>query len=182
MPARPEPAAYVLQSRRLRFRPLREADLDALFSVFGNPLVMRYFPAPWSRQECAAALQRNIQRYAADGFGLWALERIDTGEFIGDCGLVRQQLPSGPEVEVGYHLHPESWGFGYATEAANRCLTYAFDALKLSRVISLIRPENGPSRRVADRNGLRVTGEVEWTGSRHLIFAITQDEWLARRR
>jgi len=181
MPNQPEPVKWVLESRRLRLRQMRHDDLDVLCAIFSDPIVMRYFPAPWTRDEVQAAVECNLRRYQEDGFGLWMVVRKDK-DVIGDCGLVRQELPTGSEIEVGYHFLPDAWGFGYATEAASRCLTHAFDVLKLPRVISLIRPENGPSRRVAERNGQTVAEEIEWQGLRHLVYALKREHWSARRR
>ncbi len=172
---------YLLESRRLRLREMRPEDADFIYSVFGNPIAMRYFPRPWTREECAAAIQRNLKHCAEHGYGQWIVERRDSGESIGDCGLIRQPLPAGPEVEVGYHFHPDYWGMGYATEAARRCMTHAFDALKLPRIISLIRPENGPSRRLAERNGLSISAEIDWRGFRHYVYAMEREDWLSHR-
>ena len=95
-----------------------------------------------------------------------------SGEVIGDCGLVTQQIEGRPELEVGYHLRRDQWGHGYATEAARGCMEYAFGTLDAPKVISLIRQENVPSRRVAERNGMKVEREVMYFGLTHLMYAI----------
>ncbi len=94
-----------------------------------------------------------------------------TGDVIGDCGLVIQEIDGGPELEVGYHLRRDQWGHGYATEAAHGCMQYAFRTLGAAKVISLIQPENLPSRRVAERNGMQVERQVTHFGLPHLVYA-----------
>jgi RimJ/RimL family protein N-acetyltransferase len=91
-------------------------------------------------------------------------------KFAGDCGLVHQQVDGATEVEVGYALARNYQGQGLATEAARACLDYAFSDLGLQRVISLIRPENLPSRRVAERNGMSVEKETIFVGLPHLVY------------
>jgi RimJ/RimL family protein N-acetyltransferase len=92
------------------------------------------------------------------------------GEFAGDCGLTRQPVDDVTEMEVGYHLARRHQGQGLATEAARACLDYAFSNLGLHRVISLIRPENLPSRRVAERNGMSVEKQTIFAGLPHVVY------------
>lgn len=159
---------------------MRHDDVDALLAIFADPVAMEHFPAVWTRDMVVAFVARNQERYARDGHSLWAVLRKDTGELIGDCGLARQELPTGPEIEVGYHFRRDQWGKGFATEAARACLRHGFEVLRAGRLISLIRPENHPSRRVAERNGLRPSGEVLWSGLPHLIYSISAAEWSNR--
>ncbi len=172
-----KPAETVLETDRLWLRRMNQDDVETLFVIFGDPITVAHFPVPWTRDEVVAGIERTLKRYRDDGYGLWMMVVKDTGEAVGDCGLVRQLLPTGPEVEVGYHLRRDHWGRGYATEAAARCIAYAFSELRIERVISLIRPSNTPSRRVAERNGLRPTFEVIWHDLPHLVYAISRTEW-----
>jgi len=71
-------------------------------------------------------------------------------KLVGDCGLVIQEVDGIEELEVGYHFNRKYWGRGFATEAARACMDYAFERLGRRRVISMIRPDNAPSRRVAE--------------------------------
>lgn len=91
-------------------------------------------------------------------------------ELIGDCGLVWQDVNGVLEPEVGYHVHRAHWGRGLATEAARAVRDYAFATLGCDHVISLIRPENMPSRRVAEKNGLTLQRVVFWHGFDHCIY------------
>jgi Acetyltransferase (GNAT) domain len=105
---------------------------------------MRYYPAPYGRASVEQWIERNRQRYQHDGVGLWAMELKKTQEFIGDCGIILQQVEGEPLYEIGYHLRRDLWGQGLATEAAIACRNWAFTHLKADRLISLIRPENLP--------------------------------------
>lgn len=83
-----------------------------------------------------------------------------------------------PEIEIGYRLHPDFWNRGLATEAARATRDYAFRDLKLPRVISIIMPENFASRRVAEKNGMRIEKETLFKGFPSLIFALSRSRWL----
>ena len=85
------------------------------------------------------------------------------------------------EVEIGYRLDPAYWNRGLITEAARTVRDHAFEDLKLPRVISLIHPENIPSRRVAEKNGMKIEKEITFRGFPTLVFAMTREQWLAER-
>jgi RimJ/RimL family protein N-acetyltransferase len=91
---------------------------------------------------------------------------------IGDCGLVWQDLEGGEGLEVGYHFNRHFWGHGYAPEAAKACIDLAFAKAGVDHVISLIRPENVASRRVAEKNGLRITRRILWKGLVHDVWEV----------
>lgn len=93
------------------------------------------------------------------------------GELIGDCGLTKQNVDGHDEVEIGYHVRRDHWGRGYATEAARACRDYGFAHLPVERLISLIRPENIPSRRVVEKNGMKIWKETMWRGIHHYVYA-----------
>ena len=78
------------------------------------------------------------------------------------------------EVEIGYHTRSDLWEQGLATEAARACRNYGFARLPVERLISLIRPENLPSQRVAEKNGMTVWKEIQWRGLPHLVYAINR--------
>jgi RimJ/RimL family protein N-acetyltransferase len=99
-----------------------------------------------------------------------------TEEVIGDCGILLQQVEGERFYEIGYHLRRDQWHQGLATEAAIACRDWAFAHLKTNRLISLIRPENLPSRRVAERNGMTVWKEVNWRGLPHCVYSIERGQ------
>jgi ribosomal-protein-alanine N-acetyltransferase len=153
---------FVLETPRLRLRHLRldETDIEAISAIFGDPVAMQFFPSTYNRIAVEEFIQRQLNRYATDGYGLWAVTLKTSGQVIGDCGLARQLVNESEEVEVGYHVNRKFQRQGYATEAALGCMNLAFEQLGLLRLISMIRPENLPSRRVAEKNGMTVEAEL----------------------
>ncbi len=123
-------------------------------------------------------IARNRARYMNDGYGLWAMILHSTGELIGDCGLVRQTVDETDETEIGYHVRRDQWGQGYASEAARACRDYGFANLKVDKLISLIRPENIASCRVAEKNGMTIWKEVTRVNLLHYVYAIGRNQIL----
>jgi RimJ/RimL family protein N-acetyltransferase len=163
---------FILETPRLILREFVPEDVDTLTKVICDPETMKYYPVNFDRTATVEWIARNRRRYQLDGFGLWAMVLKQTGELIGDCGLTRQDLNGNDEIEIGYHVRRDHWGRGLATEAARACRDYGFAHLPVDRVISLIRPENLASRRVAEKNGMKLVSEVMWRGLRHCVYAI----------
>ena len=173
----------ILETDRLLLREMMLSDLDALLLVLGDAESMRYYPKPFDREMVQKWIDRQRRNYAQHGFGLWAMVLKATGEVIGDCGLVWQEIEGHQELEIGYHVRRDQQMQGYATEAAYACQDYAFNVLgrvgvarRRHRVISLIRPENIPSQRVAQKNGLKVVKEILWRDIPHYIYAVQRSE------
>ena len=165
-----------LETARLRLREFKPQDVDALQAVLGDPVAMQFYPAAFDRLGVEDWIKRNLERYARDGFGLWAVLLKDSNELIGDCGCIVQDVEGRSEIEVGYHVRRDLWGKGYATEAARACIEYAFSRLGAERVISMIRPENLQSRRVAEKNGLTCEKMIFWRGYEHCIYTKGQKD------
>jgi RimJ/RimL family protein N-acetyltransferase len=163
---------HILETSRLILREFSEEDVDALALVLSDPETMRFYPAPFDRAGVQEWIARNRRRYAEHGHGLWAMILKPSGELVGDCGLTVQSVEDANEVEIGYHVRRDLWGQGLATEAARACRDFGFARLQVERRISLIRPENLPSRRVAEKNGMTVWKEVIWHDLTHLVYAI----------
>ncbi|MFI0898826.1 GNAT family N-acetyltransferase [Streptomyces sp. NPDC020983] len=143
-----------LPTARLAFRQMTEDDLDVMAALLGDPEVMRYYPRPRTREEAADWIAWNRRLYREAGHGLWIVTLRDTGEFVGDCGLTPQLIEDVTEIEVGYHVRAALQGRGYATEAAAACRDFARDVLDAKRLVAIVRPENLPSQRVAEKIGL----------------------------
>jgi RimJ/RimL family protein N-acetyltransferase len=162
----------ILETQRLLLREFLPDDIDALAAVLSDSETMRYYPAVLDRAGVAAWIERNRRRYADAGHGLWAMVLKSSGEVVGDCGLTRQTVDGAGEIEIGYHVRRDLWGRGYAPEAALACQGYGFGRLGTDRLISLIRPENLPSRRVAEKTGLSLWKEVMWRNLPHCVYVI----------
>jgi RimJ/RimL family protein N-acetyltransferase len=167
----------ILETRRLLLRKFTLQDAEALFAVLGDPVVMEFYPAPLDRPGVEGWIARNLQRYQSDGHGLWAVVLRDSGELIGDCGCIVQEVENKSEIEVGYHMRRNFWGQGYATEAARACVEYAYTKLGAKRVISMIRPPNRSSRRVAEKNGLVCEKIISWRDYDHCIYSMDIETW-----
>jgi RimJ/RimL family protein N-acetyltransferase len=152
----------ILETSRLILRKMTRNDEESLLKVFSDPKTMQFYPHPFNRQMTQAWIERNMQRYSQDGFGLWAIVLKERGECIGDCGLVVQRIDSIQEVEIGYHVRRDLWGKGFATEAAQGCIEYGFNHLGFKKLISLIHPANSASCRVAEKNGMKFAKQMVW--------------------
>jgi ribosomal-protein-alanine N-acetyltransferase len=166
----------VLETQRLVLREFQHEDLDALAAILCDRETMRYYPVSFDRAAAADWIQRNRTRYANHGHGLWAMILKSTRELIGDCGLVRQSVDAVDEIEIGYHVRRDLWNQGYASEAARACRDYGFAKLEVDRIISLIRPENLASRRVAEKNGMTIWKEVTKVDLLHYVYAIKRNQ------
>lgn len=168
---------FLLETERLRLRPYTGDDLDDLASIVGDAVTMRYYPRPFSREDASSWIERNLRRYTDDGHGLWAMVFTASDEFVGNCGLVKQWVDGREEVEVGWLVARRWWNQGFATEAATACRDYGFDVLGMDRLISMIRPQNVPSRRVAEKIGMSVEKELIWGNGDflHLVYALSKD-------
>jgi len=167
----------ILETARLMLRELTHSDADDLALIISDSETMRFYPRPFERHEVQEWIQRNLTRYKRDGHGIWAVILKAEQKFIGNCGLVIQEVEGAIEIEVGYQFNKNYWGRGLATEAARSCMYHAFTNLNYPRLISMIRPENVPSQRLALRNGLQIEKEVAWRGYQHYLYAIGRERW-----
>jgi RimJ/RimL family protein N-acetyltransferase len=147
------------------------SDLDVMAGLLGDPVVMWVYPHPYSRDEALEWIERNLTLYRERGFGLWLLTLRETGEFVGECGLVPQLVEGHNQIEVGYHIRPELWGRGLATEAVAACRDFARDVAGLDRLVALIDPRNVASQRVATKAGLTFEREAMVPGKLLRVYA-----------
>ena len=168
-----------LETERLVLRLPRLEDADAAAEHLTDPEVMRFIGpdgATVPREACVDVVQRWLDRWAANGFGQFAVERREDGRFLGRAGLLvwDRADPAGwspsdlsaaerPEVVLGWTLAREHWGHGYATEAATAIRDWAFRTLTFERLISIIHPDNAASERVARRLGAYRVESIETT-------------------
>jgi [ribosomal protein S5]-alanine N-acetyltransferase len=171
-----------LETPRLVLRPLTEADLDAYTEMLQTGPVRRslHLPDNVGRWDAWAQMVAWVGQWELRGTGQWALEDRSTGDFIGRAGLHNPPRHDWPGVEVGWALHPDHWGRGYATEAGERAVQYAFTALTVPEVFSLILPENARSIAVAQRLGFSFMEErvvSHFPASPHGIWRLRRSEW-----
>ena len=184
-----------LQSERLTLRRIERSDFDFFVELHADPEVARYLShgKPRSSRESLAWLESVLQSYESFALGQLAVARKSDGTLIGRCGLSdlavearatvaavprgwyqRAEAPASAEImferELGYTFHRSSWGQGYASEAARCVFEYARDVLRVSRVVSLIHPDNVRSLRIAQRFGAQCEDVVEVLSRLHGRF------------
>lgn len=181
-----------LHTPRLLLRDWKPGDREPYAALNADPEVMHYFPGPLTAQQSDEMIDRMQAGLDERGWGLWAVERLDTGAFIGFVGL---SVPGWhvdgltPCVEVGWRLAAEHWGHGFAPEAAVAAVRFAFDAVDLPRdeVVSFTTVTNHKSRRVMEKIGLHMDPRREfdhpmtpgWWGVRHVVYCIDRPTWNA---
>jgi len=141
---------------RLLLRPWREEDRAPFAEMGADPEVMEHFPAPLSRAESDAFIDGLGGLLDRRGWGLWAVEELRTGRFIGFTGLNEPGFTAHftPATEIGWRLRRDAWGQGYATEAARAALVVAFEDLELDEVVSFTATTNTASQAVMRRIGM----------------------------
>jgi RimJ/RimL family protein N-acetyltransferase len=172
----------VYATERLDIRPWTDdpSDVDRVFSIYSRWEVARWLGAQprtmADRAEAATAIERWTEFGARDHrYGCWAIEVRGTGAVAGS--VLFKPLPDGDgEVEVGWHLHPDSWGHGYATEAARGAVERGF-AGGLPEVYAVVRPDNEPSMAVCRRLGMAPLGRtIRWYGVEVEAFRLAADD------
>ena len=178
-----------LETERLLLRAPVADDAAALAPMYADPEVMRYVGdgRPLTRAETERSVKRMIQRWEADGFGLFTTVRKEDGAVIGRVGLLiwnadtwepttRAESENGrTEVEVGYTLGRDYWGQGYATEAAGAVRDYALRELGADRLIALIIHGNDASENVARKLGLEYERDIVMGRREAQLFALDTD-------
>lgn len=141
------------ESERLIFRDWKEEDLSAFRKLNADLDVMEYFLKPLSAEESDGFVFRIQAEIREEGYGLYAVEVKDTGDFIGFIGFHKANLNLGfdPFIEIGWRLKKEAWGYGYASEGAARCLAYGFETLGFTDVYSFTSIVNTRSERVMQK-------------------------------
>jgi ribosomal-protein-alanine N-acetyltransferase len=170
-----------LRSDRLITRFLTKGDAAAWLEYCSDPEATRYTSMAGKTPEELAEfwMERALTRYANGLFGLQGLYEKETGELVGHCGLITQEVNGQKEIEIGYHLLRRHWGKGYASEAAKLFRDYGFQNNVADSIVSIIHPLNIPSQRVALRNGMiLVDAGADFRGEEYFLYRITKEEWL----
>lgn len=174
-----------LETDRLVLRPWQHEDAPRLLDIQSRLEVVKWLGDGPPRllqdlEEARARIDRYATRSTTPPHGVWAVQLRDGGPPRGTVLLV--PLPNGDgEVEIGWHFHPDSWGHGYATEAARAVLAHGFDA-GLPEILAVTHLDNHPSMAVCRRLGMTGLGVVEkWYDGPSELFRITAEEWARAR-
>lgn len=167
-----------LLTERLYTRFLQPEDAAVWSGFFKDKEAVQYFPAFTMAQDEHSTfwMERQLARYKEKRYGLQALIHKQTNEFVGQCGLMLQEIDGKQELEVGYHIFKKYWGQGYAPEAAKVFLNYGFANKLAPSIISIIDIRNVQSQRVANKNGLVREKQTKWADLDVFIYRITEKD------
>ena len=178
-----------LDTPRLKLRRWRDSDRAPFAALNQDPRVMEHFPAPIPQERSDASVDAFIAGFAERGWSNWAVERRDTGEFIGFAGLSipTRQFPFSPCVEIGWRLAHAHWGHGFASEAARAALEAGFTRIGLDEIVSMTALTNLRSQAVMQRIGL-VDAQFHFEHAGvpaghptrpHCLYRLTAAQWRA---
>lgn len=181
----------LLVGPRVRLRPWRAEDRDALFAMQSDPEVMKYLMPVPDRAASDAIADRIAAHFARFGFGLWVVEIEEVTNFAGYAGLVHVPYEEHftPAVEIGWRFMRHFWGCGYATESAQLCLKFGFDALRLPEIVAITVPANERSRALMTRLGMTrdIDGDFDLPGipdghrlKRQVLYRLTATAFAAQ--
>ncbi|GAB4446484.1 MAG: GNAT family N-acetyltransferase [Chloroflexi bacterium OHK40] len=163
-----------VETDRLIIRSYVEEDLEALATILGDARTMAFWPRPFSRDEVVSWLYRNIERREHSHYGRRAVILKASGTLIGDAGIVRAELYGEERDDLGYILHHDSWGQGYATEAARALVAHAFQAHGFTTLFANMAHNHRASQRVAERIGMRRVAEYPNPRNRRILTFLYQ--------
>lgn len=180
----------MLKTDRLLLRTWRSDDRVPFARMNADPEVMEFFVSPLTREDSDAFVDRIEAGFAERGFGLWAVEEIAAGRFIGFTGLIDQTFEAHftPAVEVGFRLARHAWGKGYATEAAKEAVRYGFEQAGLAEIVSMTAVQNVRSQAVMRKLGMRHNPADDFDHprvpdghplKRHVLYRLTAEQWRA---
>jgi len=147
------PQMTELRTERLLLRRWRDSDREPFFLVNSNPRVMQFYPKPFTREESDTVMDRYESSFKEHGFGRFAIERCRDHAFLGMVGILIATHPTRQEtfIDIGWRLSPDSWGQGFATEAACEVVRHAFEDLNLDAIVALAAEANIRSVRVMQK-------------------------------
>lgn len=163
-----------LSSKRLKTSFIESSDSRNWKDFLADPEATKHLlpielsPSAWASHW----VKSQLDRYKSQRYGLQSLRLKESNEYIGQCGLLTQEVDGKTELEVGYHILRRHWGKGYAPEAAKLFIDFAFEHELANSVISIIHKENLQSRQVALKNGLRFEKELVFKGIEVHIYRI----------
>jgi RimJ/RimL family protein N-acetyltransferase len=157
-------SGHAIRTERLLLRRWRADDIEPFAALCSDPEVMRYIGSGTTRnaEEAAASIRAYEREWDEKGYGLFAVELLDGKRLIGFTGLANPTfLPEVmPAIEIGWRLARDSWGKGYATEAARAALKHGLVELRIPEIVSIYQVENHASARIVHKLGMRLERET----------------------
>jgi [ribosomal protein S5]-alanine N-acetyltransferase len=177
-----------LSSKRLQTRFLNFSDSILWTTFFEDEESVRFLNLSSlglnsNKAVAEHMVEKQLQRYKENRFGLQAILNKETHELIGLCGLLKQEVDGKEEIEVGYHLFKQHRGQGFASEASQLFIDFAFRHQLSDTIISIIDTGNIKSQRVAERNGLKIDRKTKWLDMDDVfIFRMSYAEWVKNKQ
>ena len=166
----------ILTTKRLFLREMSENDLEYLQKIFDEATAMTFY-TPHQKQEKAKIWIEHMQAsYKENRFGMWLCFLAKSKMFIGQCGIMKNEINGNDELELGYSILRKFWNRGYATEAAQACINYVFGNLDVPRVVSLIENDNLPSVHVSRKVGMKKTDQVNRWNKMTDLYSINKED------
>jgi len=170
----------MLETERLIMRPLVESDVDEIFAMRSDEEIMRFIREPQGRSESLDWIKLVSARWDTEKLGFCAVIEKETDKFLGWCGIWR--LRETNELEVGYAIEKAYWGKGFATEAAEKFIEYAFENIKPDKIVAVAEPKNLASRRVMEKLGMKFVKIAKFYERELVQYAIIKKDFSTQSR
>ena len=162
-----------IETKRMFARKMLPEDADNLQKIFSDSKAMEFFDGAKTKKQTLEWIDAVLESYEQHGFGIWIWFSKETAEFLGYCGFIKQADVDGKdEIEIAYSFVRKYWNKGLATEAAIGCRDYGFNQFGITRFISLVEYKNKPSRRVAEKNCMKVEKKIIRWDQEFCVYAI----------
>ena len=171
----------MFETARLLLREYKPEDFDSLYQILSDPVTMQHYPHPYDEKDTKRWIDWNLENYRKYGFGLWAIELKDSGQFIGDCGITMQKIDGEFLPEIGYHIDRRYWRQGYAKEAASFVRDWFFQNTEFDQVYSYMKYTNIASSSTAASIGMKKI--KEYPDPKDIIcyvYQLTRKDWEQR--
>lgn len=182
-----------LRTERLLLRDWRASDLSSFAELNADPVAMEHFPSTLTTEQSAEMIDAMRARWCDDGLAWWAVEDLADGEFVGAVGPMRVTFDASfndseePLVEIGWRLRRNVWGLGYAPEAAQAALTWAFENPSIDEILAFTVVANSRSRRVMEKLGMAHDPDGDFDHPRtpddsplrrHVLYRLPRTSWV----
>lgn len=169
----------ILHTQRLRLEPLNDSHFDGLYAINRFPEVMRYITGtPDTPELTQAMIERAKIKWLERGHSWWACIDRESGTMVGTgCVQHIEYNPNNP-LELGWRLHPDQWGKGYASEAAREMTRFAFETLNAQLLCAVCHQENADSATVMKRLGMSFIGIEHWYEMDVALYGMSRAKWL----
>ncbi|WP_167568784.1 GNAT family N-acetyltransferase [Brevibacillus migulae] len=159
----------MLETERLYLKSYKKEDLDSVLPILSDPHTMSFWPAPFTREQAEAWVDKQVMMNKQIGFGRFVVIEKKTNQIIGDCGIMRAFINGKEENDLGYIIDAKKWRQGYGYEAAKASLDYAIHQLGLSRICANMAYNHSASIRLAEKLGMIKEEEYRNERNRNLL-------------